>query len=396
MTQLIPIIQSKATEYAPMLRAIREHLHMHPELSYQEKETAAYIAKHLTEWGIPFEANIAGHGIVATVQGKNASSYFRAMRADMDALPITEENDVPYKSRNAGVMHACGHDVHSTCVLGAAKILHDLRDHWEGTVQVIFQPAEEVLPGGASLMIKDGVFDRYRAQHIIGQHVFPELTAGKVGFRPGPYMASTDELYVTVKGKGGHGAKPDRAIDPVLIASHLIIALQQVASRWANPQMPTVLSFGKVTANGATNIIPNEVKLEGTFRTFDEAWRKEAHQRMKALAEQLCESMGGSVDFRIEIGYPVVHNDETLTAASINAAKAFLGDENVVHLGMRTTAEDFAYYSQLMPGCFYRLGTAGEDGSCTAAVHNSRFDVNEKAIETGCGLMAWLMASVRV
>jgi amidohydrolase len=383
-------IKSLAAEFHEEMVAIRRHLHAHPELSFQEEKTAAYIQDCLHKWGIPHQANIAGHGIVAMLHGKNPSAKLRALRADMDALPIQEDNTVDYKSTIPGVMHACGHDVHTTCLLGAARILKELENEWEGSVQLVFQPAEEVLPGGAKLMIEAGVFEQSKPEAIFGQHVFPELPAGKVGFRPGPYMASTDELYVTVKGKGGHGAKPDRNIDPVLIASHLIVALQQVVSRWSNPQMPTVLSFGKVIANGATNIIPNEVKLEGTFRTFDETWRKEAHQRMVQLATGLCESMGGSVDFRIEIGYPVLHNHEELTLRAKQHAIELLGEENVVDLDMRTTAEDFAYYSHIMPGCFYRLGTASSNSENSAPVHNSKFNIDENALLTGMSLMAWL------
>jgi amidohydrolase len=293
--------------------AMRRHLHMHPELSYQEVETSSFVAAQLQRLGLEVQTGIGGHGLTAFIRGNNPESRLFALRADMDALPIVEQNDVEYKSKREGLMHACGHDVHTSSLLGAAIILNELRDQFEGTIQLVFQPAEEVLPGGASLMLKDGVFAKRKPQAIFGQHVYPELPAGKIGLKPGVYMASADELYVTVKGRGGHGAKPDRNIDPVLIASHLIIALQQVVSRWANPSMPSVLSFGKVIANGATNIIPSEVKLEGTFRTFDERWRKEAHSRMIALAEGLVKGMGGEVDFRIDVGYPVLKNDESLT-----------------------------------------------------------------------------------
>jgi amidohydrolase len=389
MSDTIQKIKKLCGELLPEITGIRRNLHRNPELSFKEYNTSQFIQDKLTEWNIPFKSGIAGTGISAFIEGNNPASRLVALRADMDALPIVEENETDYKSQNHGVMHACGHDVHTSSLLGACKILHTLKSEWNGRVQLIFQPGEEVLPGGASLMIKENVFSPHMPSAIYGQHVFPELPAGKVGFKPGMYMASTDELYVTVKGKGGHGAKPDRAIDPVLITSHLIVALQQVASRWANPSVPTVLSFGKVIANGATNIIPPEVTLEGTFRTFDEKWRNEAHHRMIELATQLCASMGGEVDFRIERGYPVLYNDEALTAKAKQKAIQFLGKENVVDLDLRTTAEDFAYYSNIMPGCFYRLGTAEPSGRKSYPVHNPRFDVDENSMLTGMGLMAY-------
>ena len=378
------------THFADVL-AMRRHLHMHPELSYQEVETSSFVAAQLQRLGLEVQTGIGGHGLTAFIRGNNPESRLVALRADMDALPIVEQNDVDYKSKREGVMHACGHDVHTSSLLGAAIILNELRDQFDGTIQLVFQPAEEVLPGGASLMLKDGVFAKRKPQAIFGQHVYPELPAGKIGLKPGVYMASTDELYVTVKGRGGHGAKPDRNIDPVLIASHLIVALQQVVSRWSSPAMPSVLSFGKVIANGATNIIPNEVKLEGTFRTFDERWRKDAHERMVALAEGLVKGMGGEVDFRIEVGYPVLKNDESLTIATRELAVEYLGSENVVDLDVRMTAEDFAYYGHEMPGCFYRLGTASPiDETKSFSVHHPRFDIDEEALKTGMGLMAWI------
>ncbi|MFY8136725.1 MAG: M20 metallopeptidase family protein [Flavobacteriales bacterium] len=383
-------IQQLAKQYAQEFIEIRRHIHAHPELSFQEVETAAFVRKKLDSWGIEYTAQVGGEGVVAIVKGNNPSSRSVALRGDMDALPIEEKTGVEYQSKNIGIMHACGHDVHTTCLLGAAKILNELKDHWNGTLTLVFQPAEEKLPGGASIMLKDGLFSKEKPEKILAQHVFPELPVGKVGITPGAYMASSDELYITVKGKGGHGAKPDHTVDPVLIASHLIIALQQVVSRWSNPITPSVLTIGKVIANGATNVIPSEVTMEGTFRTFDENWRSDAHQRMIALAKGLVEGMGGTVEFRVERGYPVVYNDPEVTAVSRKIAEDYLGKDNVVTLERKATAEDFAYFSQVVPGCFYRLGTASENGDNGFSVHHPQFNIDEKAIELGMGMMAYM------
>jgi len=311
----------------------------------------------------------------------------------MDALPIIEANEVPYKSQNPGVMHACGHDAHTASLLGAAKILNDVRDQFEGTIKLIFQPGEEIIPGGASLMIQDKVLENPRPQAILGQHVMPFIPAGKVGFRSGLYMASTDELYLTITGKGGHGAMPETFIDPVLISAHLLVALQQIVSRVANPKIPSVLSFGRVEALGATNIIPNEVKIQGTFRTLDEAWRAKAHQKMRQIAEGIVEGMGGKLDFEIRKGYPFLKNEPALTARTMEAARAYLGAENVLDLDIWMAAEDFAFFSQEVDGCFYRLGTRNEARGITSGVHTPTFDIEEEALEIGSGLMAWLAVS---
>jgi len=369
--------------------ANRRHLHSHPELSFHEVETSAFIAKKLDELGLTYE-RMADNGLVALIKGEKPSDQVVALRADMDALPILEANDVPYKSQNTGVMHACGHDAHTSSLLGTAKILTSLKSEFGGTVKLIFQPAEEKLPGGASLMIKEGVLQNPTPQAVIGQHVMPFIDAGKVGFRAGKYMASADEIYVTVKGKGGHAAQPQQNIDPVLITAHILTALQQVVSRFADPKTPSVLSFGKVIANGATNVIPNEVYLEGTFRTMDEEWRAEAHVKMKKLAEGIAESMGGSCDFNIMKGYPFLVNEEKLTASTRYFAEEYLGKENVLDLDIWMAAEDFAYYSQVADSCFYRLGTRNESRGITSSVHTPTFDVEESALQLSTGLMAYL------
>ena len=369
--------------------ANRRYLHTHPELSFNEVETSAFVARKLDELGLQYE-RMADNGLVALIKGAKPSDRVVALRADMDALPILEANDVPYKSQNTGVMHACGHDAHTSSLLGTAKILTQLQDEFAGTVKLIFQPAEEKLPGGASLMIKEGVLENPKPQAVLGQHVMPLIDAGKVGFRAGKYMASTDELYVTVKGKGGHGAQPQQNIDPVMITAYMLTALQTIISRSADPKSPSVLSFGKVIANGATNVIPNDVYLEGTFRTMDEAWRAEAHKKMKKIAEGVAESFGGSVDFNIVRGYPFLINEEKLTAATRAHAEDYLGKENVLDLDIWMAAEDFAYYSQVADACFYRLGTRNESRGITSSVHTPTFDVEEDAFKISTGLMAYL------
>ena len=385
---MIDRVKELAANYSDEVVAIRRHLHQHPELSFVEFETSKYIQSKLDQWGITYEAGMVKTGIVVLVEGNNPTKKVIALRADIDALPIQEENNFPYRSVNDGVMHACGHDLHTSSLLGVVKILNELKSEFEGTVKCFFQPGEERLPGGASLMIKEGILENPKPEIVFGQHVYPDLPCGKVGFRPGIYMASADELYVTVHGKGGHGALPHKNVDPVLITSHIMVALQQVVSRQAKPDVPTVLSFGKVVANGSTNVIPAKVELEGTFRTFNEEWRAEAHEKMVKMAKSIAESMGGTCDFEVRKGYPFLVNDEHVTLRAKKVAQQFLGEENVVDLDLRMTAEDFSYYSQEMPGCFYRLGTARPEEQKVSGLHTSTFNLDENAIELGVGLMA--------
>jgi amidohydrolase len=387
---LLQVIKERAREFLPEMKDIRHHLHMHPELSTEEFNTAAFLAQKLIEYGIPFKPGVAGTGIIATIEGHYPGSRTIALRADMDALPIQEANDVGYRSLNAGVMHACGHDVHMTSLLGAARILHHLRSSFEGTIRIIFQPSEEKFPGGAIAMIHEGVLENPVPERILGQHVLPTLEAGKVGFKSGRYMASTDEIYLTVKGRGGHAATPELLIDPVLIASHIIVALQQVVSRATPPGIPTVLSFGRFIADGRTNIIPDEIKIDGTFRTFSEEWRAQAHEKITKLAQGLAGSMGGSCDVFIDKGYPFLVNDDKVTAESKQLAIEYLGADNVVDLDQRMTAEDFAYYSHIIPACFYRLGVKDAAWEQIRNLHTPIFDADESSLEIGMGLMAWI------
>ena len=384
-------IKDLAKQYHQETIEIRRHLHQFPELSFEEVNTGKFIAEKLATFGIPHQHGWAEHGVVGMIEGRNPGSKVIALRADIDALPIVEANTVDYKSRNEGVMHACGHDVHTASLLGAARILNQIKSEFDGSIKLIFQPGEERLPGGASILIKEGVLENPKPEAILGQHVHPPLECGKVGFKPGMFMASADELYMTVSGKGGHGALPHDCIDPVVITSHIIIALQQIVSRYADPIMPTVLTFGKINSTGgATNIIPNEVQLQGTFRTMNENWRFEAHKRMQSIAQSIAAGMGGICTLDIQVGYPSLLNNEAVTMHSRALAVEYLGNDNVVDLPIRMTAEDFAYYSQQMPACFYRLGTGNETKGITSPVHTNTFDIDEDCLEHSIGLMAWL------
>ena len=383
-------IKALADKYYEEVVKHRKHLHSYPELSFQEHKTSEYIKDFLKKNSIEYTDGYVKTGIVAHIKGGNPDEKIIALRADIDALPILEKNEVEYKSQNDGVMHACGHDVHTSSMLGVCKILNDLKNSFEGTFKIIFQPGEELLPGGASLMLKEGALKNPKAELIIGQHVYPQLEAGQVGFKKGMYMASADEIYVTVKGKGGHGALPDKCVDSILLASHIIVALQQIVSRNANPTIPTVLTFGHIEGLGATNIIPNEVKIKGTFRTFDEVWRKEAKIKMKKMAESIAEGMGGSCDFDIHDGYPFLSNDDATTEIAWDAANEFLGKKMVIPLDLRMTSEDFSFYSQKIPSCFYRLGIANKNKGINSGLHTNTFDIEHESLRTSIGLMSFI------
>lgn len=384
-------IKALAKKYADEFITVRHHLHANPELSYVEFETSKFIQQKLTELNIPFEIK-ATTGVIGLIKGKNPEKRIIALRGDMDALPITEENDIVYRSTKAGVMHACGHDVHTTCLLGAAKILQETKDNWEGTVKLIFQPGEEKNPGGASILIKEGVLQNPAPQSIYALHVHPGLEVGKLSFRGGMVMASADEIYISIKGKGGHAAAPHLTSDTILIAAQLVVSLQQIVSRNNNPFNPSVLSITSIQGGNTTNVIPSEVKLMGTFRAMNEEWRFKAHELIKKQATQLVESMGAQIDIKIDVGYPFVLNDETLSAKARTKAEGYLGKENVEETELRMGAEDFGYYSHQIPGCFFRLGAGNKSKGIISGVHTPTFNIDESAIEIGIGMMALLGA----
>jgi hippurate hydrolase len=394
MNMLANQIKELAHQLAPSFVEVRRHLHAHPELSYQEVQTSAYVQAQLKKMGIPFQV-MSSTGVVGIIEGNNPNSRILALRADMDALPIEEKNEVTYRSVNLGVMHACGHDVHTSVLLGAAQILFDLRNQWSGTVKLIFQPGEEKNPGGASYMIRDGVLTDPAPQGIIALHVHPGLPCGQLSFRKGRVMASADEIYITIRGKGGHAAAPHLTADTLLIASHLVVSLQQIISRNNNPVTPSVLSICSIQGGNTTNVIPSEVKLMGTFRAMDEKWRYQAHELIKKQTRSLVEGMGAEVDIHIDVGYPAVDNHPAFTDEVWKRAADWLGKENVSETEIRMGAEDFGYYSQQIPGCFFRLGVRNEAKGIVHQVHTPLFNIDEQAIEIGMGTMALLGATVQ-
>ena len=386
-------IKSLAKDIKLEIIGIRHSIHSNPELSFHEENTAKLVENYLQNLGLETH-RISGTGVWAMIQGELGGGKTIALRADLDALPIQELSEKSYASQKAGIMHACGHDVHTSSLLGAAKILNSIKAEFKGAIKLVFQPGEEKLPGGASLLIKEGILENPKVDAIIGQHVMPFLNTGNVGFRKGLYMASTDEIYITINGKGGHGAMPHLCVDPVATAAQVIVSLQQIVSRKAKPILPTVLSFGKINSNGgATNVIPNSVSFEGTLRTLDESWRAEVKELITKLVNNTAEAFGATADVRIENGYPYLKNDETFTEGLWQFANDYMGAEHVEPLDIWMAAEDFAYYSQEVPACFYRLGTRNEQKGITSAVHTNTFDIDEDAIEDGCGLLAFLAFS---
>jgi hippurate hydrolase len=388
-------IKELASKYANEFIDVRHHLHANPELSFNEFKTSEFVQAKLKSWNIDYQI-LATTGVVGVIKGKNPEEKVIALRADMDALPINELNEVEYKSKNIGVMHACGHDVHTTCLLGAAKILNELKEQWSGTVKLIFQPGEERNPGGASILIKEGVLENPSPEAIFALHVNPSLPVGKLSFRSGMVMASADEIYITIRGKGGHAAAPHLAADTILVASQLVVNLQQVVSRMNNPFNPSVLSITSIQGGNTTNVIPSEVKLIGTFRAMNEEWRFKAHDLIRKISKNTAEMGGAEMDVHIDVGYPFVINNEKLTNMAKRKAIEFAGKENVEETEMRMGAEDFAFYSHRIPACFFRLGVGNVEKKLTSGVHTPTFNIDESAIENGIGIMAFLAASASI
>ena len=389
MDSIVEIIKGYAREYSAEVIGWRRHLHRHPELSQQEFGTMAFVADRLRDMGLQPQTGIGKTGVMAMIRGGiDPDGYCVALRADYDALPLTEATGLPFASENEGVMHACGHDMHTSSLLGAAKILTTIRERLKGSVMLIFEPSEEMYPGGARMMMDDGLFNTVMPNEIYSFHCLPEMEVGRIGMKKGRYMASTDELYWTVKGKGGHGATPHMSVDPILIASHIVVALQQLVSRNAPPMMPTVLSFGKFIGEGRTNIIPDEVKMEGIIRTFDPQWRLDCHEKIRKMSCGIAESMGGQCDLFIDFGYPPVINDDACTQQVHDNGVDYLGADNVDWLDLRMTAEDFAFFAQKIPACYFRVGIH-VPGTPYCNLHRPDLLVDERSMEIASGVEAY-------
>lgn len=385
---LVKEVEDKVLLYHSQTVDHYKHLHENPELSFEEENTSLYIEVFLKQWGVAYRNNIGGYGILAWVEGRNPKVRTIALRADMDALPIVEQNEIEFKSKNSGVMHACGHDTHTSSLLSAVRIINDLKDKFEGTILFIFQPGEEKHPGGARLMLKDGIFKDYTPEIILGQHAYVDCKVGDVAFAEGVVMASADEVHIKVRGKGGHGALPHELNDTVLAASQLVVSMQQVVSRRSNPFQPAVLTFGKFIANGATNIIPNEVVLAGTFRCMDEEERQKLRIIIKEVAINTAKAYGCECDIDVYDGYPCTLNNSEVTKVARSFATEYLGEDRVKGMPKRMTAEDFGFFSQQYPSTFYRFGIQGKKTS--TGLHTSTFLIDEEALKTSVGTITYL------
>ncbi len=428
-------IQTLADAWFPDIVQWRRAIHRRPELAREEHETAAFIADRLREFGLEVHTGIYGTGVVGILRGGRPGPT-TLLRADIDALPIREATGRDFASERDGKMHACGHDAHTACLLGAAAILSEVQDEIHGTVRFCFQPSEEVIPGGAKFMIEEGVLSarlgasgdgaspnraspdaalpdgasRDGAQdgapdsavavdtgvdYVFGQHVRPDLPAGTIGIRPGPFMASADEIHVTVRGEGGHAAAPhELSTDVTYVASQIVVGLQSVVSRNAPPGVPSILTIGRLIADGATNVIPETATLAGTFRAMDETWRFEAHDRIRRVITQTAAAYGAEAEVDVKVGYPALVNDEAAANRVRDLAHSYAGERRTVDLDPWYAGEDFAYFLQERPGAFFTLGVGNTERGITSGLHTPTFDIDEEALRTGAGFMAYLGAGI--
>jgi amidohydrolase len=378
-------------EIMPGVIADRRYLHQHPELGMQEYETSAYVVERLRALQVEsIRTGIANTGVTALIHGRkpgDGASKVALVRADMDALPILEENDVEYKSLSPGAMHACGHDAHTAMLLGVARILLDRRDQFSGTVKLLFQPAEEG-PGGAKPMIEQGVLENPHVDAVFGLHVAQDLELGKIEVRPGPAMASSDRFNVIIQGKGGHGASPHLAVDPVMVAAYAVTTLQTIVSREVDPVDPAVVTVGKIQAGQANNVIPDTAELRGTVRSFNPERRQMLARRVQDVITGVAESFGASAQVEYQFGYPATINNPEMTDLVIEAARGVVGEDNVLIADLQMGAEDFSYFLQERPGCFFFVGTRNEERGLTWGHHHPRFDIDEDGMAIGMQVMA--------
>jgi len=387
-------VREAAQRLYPDIAAVRRHLHMHPELSYQEFRTTAFIKEYLAKLGIEPEPQLLETGVVAVLRGSGTPESGErktvALRADIDALPLQEENSHDFCSTEAGCMHACGHDMHTAMLLGAASVLSDMKDELNGDVLLIFQPAEEKAPGGAKPMIEAGLLKRYNPSAIFAQHCFSSVRSGSVAMCKGGFMAAADELYITVHGQGGHASAPHKTRDPILASAHIITALQHLVSRVAPPHEPAVLSIASINGGHATNIIPGKVTMQGTMRTMNEELRSLLHERFEKTVKQVAEAFEVRAEVEIRTGYPVLNNDPAMTDLAWDVAKEYLGEDKVHNSAPLMTAEDFAYFLRECPGSFWQLGTGLDDDGPDNLLHSPTFNPDEQSLETGVGMMSYL------
>lgn len=385
-----------AEAVAPFAVEVRRHLHRHPELSFAEQETAAYLAAQLREMGYEPQTGIGGHGIKAVLAGGRGAGRTIALRADMDALPIHEETGLPFASERPGVMHACGHDVHTAVLLGAARALRGLQGELSGNVVFVFQPAEESNPGGASLMIRDGVLENPHVDAIFGLHVWPYADAGVMTFGAGPKLAAPDEFDVVITGRGGHGARPHETVDAVYVGAQVIVALQGIVSRSVDPFQPAVVTVGSLHGGTKHNIIAGAARIQGTIRSMTAAVRELAHRRLHEVVQGVCAAYGATAEVRIDTGYPVLVNNPEMTEVARQAAVAALGADHVKEMQPTMGGEDFAFYLQKVPGSFARLGSAapGTPAGERWGLHTPRLLVDERCIATGIAYSVSLVRSL--
>jgi hippurate hydrolase len=396
---LLSTLRSRSADLHPRVVDLRRRIHRNPELSRNEHDTAALVADALHEIGLDrVETGIYGTGVLGTLAGGRPGRTV-LLRADLDALPIQEETGLDFASQNEGIMHACGHDAHTASLLGTAQILADIRSRVPGTIRFCFQPTEEKIPGGATFMIEEGVLeargDEPAVDYVLGQHVRPDLPAGAIGVRGGPFMASADEVHVTVRGEGGHAASPhELTSDATVAAAHVVTALQTVVSRNSPPGTPSILTIGRFVADGATNVIPPSAHLEGTFRTMDDEWRAEAHDRIRQVVRRTAQAHGAEADVDVRVGYPAVHNDPSAASVVQSAAREYVGETGTVDLDPWYAGEDFAYFTNARPGVFYALGVGNKDAGIVHGLHTSQFTIDEDALRIGPGFMA--LAAIRL